>query len=223
MVILSATLYFINHHPGLTILAASGIGLGVGALLAIWRRQALWCTLVIPFFFLSSISLFIFPFVNALFLNAFGTRATAIIVHKQETNEMLNESYIWDYDAVLKTIDSRDVALEFSTTSVAIYPVRNEILIPPEDDPFIVKYIPGFEPNIVIMCDESNYGKRRRIERDRAPIEKAAGQYTVSPMNQAFIKEYRGALQAFLRKHPDDADPDLIEEYQQELDKLGQN
>jgi hypothetical protein len=223
MVILSATLYFINHHPGLTILAASGIGLGVGAPLAMWRQQALWCTLAIPFLFLSSISLFIFPFVNALFLNAFGTRATAIIVHKQETNEMLNESYIWDYDAVLKTTDGRDVALEFSTTSVAIYPVRNEILIPPEDDPFIVKYIPGFEPNIVILCDESNYGKRRKIERDRAPIEKAAGQYAVSPTNQAFIKEYRDALQAFLRRHRDDADPDLIEDYQQELDKLGQN
>jgi hypothetical protein len=223
MVILSAILYFINHHPGLTILAASGIGLGLGALLAMWRQQALWCTLVIPFLILSSIGLFIFPFVNAFFLNACGTRATAIIVHKQETNEMLNESYIWDYDAVLKTADGRDVALEFSTTSVAIYPVRNEILIPPENDPFIVKYIPGFEPNIVILCDESNYGKRRKIERDRAPIEKAAGQYVVSPTNQAFIKEYRDALQAFLRRHRDDADPDLIEDYQQELDKLGQN
>ncbi|HEX6562865.1 MAG TPA: hypothetical protein VF020_01210 [Chthoniobacterales bacterium] len=222
MVILSATLYFINHHPGLTVLAASGIGLGVGALLALWRRQALWCMLVISFLFLSSISLFIFPFVNALFLNAFGTGATAIIVHKQETNEMLNESYIWDYDAVLKTIDGRDVALEFSTTSVAIYPVRNEILIPPENDPFIVKYIPGFERNLVIMCDESNYGKRRKIERDRAPVEKAAGQYAVSPTNQAFIKEYRGALQAFLRRHSDDADPDLIQEYEEQLNSLQQ-
>lgn len=223
MVILSAILYFINHHPGLTILAATGSGLGVGMLLAIWRRQALWCVLVIPFFVLSSISLFIFPFVNALFLNAFGASATAIIVHKQETNEMLNESYIWEYDAVLKTTDGRDVALEFSTTSVAIYPVRNEILIPPEDDPFIVKYVPGFERNIVIMCDKSNYGKRRKIERDRAPVEKAAGQYAVSPTNQASINEYRGALQAFLKKHRDDADPDLIEDCQQELDKLGQN
>ena len=220
MLILSAVLYFINHHPGLTILAATGIGLGVGTLLAIWRRQALWCALVIPFFILSSISLFIFPFVNALFLNAFGTGATAIIVHKQETNVMLNESYIWDYDAVLKTADGRDVALQFSTTSVAIYPIRNEILIPPENDPFIVKYVPGFERNIVIMCDESNYGKRRKIERDRAPVEKAAGQYAVSPTNQAFIKEYRAALQAFLRKHRDDADPDLILEYEERLNSL---
>jgi hypothetical protein len=223
MVILSATLYFINHHPGLAALAMSGIGLGVGTLLAMWRRQVLWCGLVLPFFLLSSISYFIAPFANAVFLNAFGTRGTAVIVHKQETNEMLNESYIWDYDSVLKTADGRELALQFSTSSVAIYPIRNEILIPPENDPFIVKYIPGFERNIVILCDESNYGKQRKVERDRAPIEKAAGQYAVSPTNQAFIKEYRAALQAFLRKHRDDADPDLLEDYQQELNKLGQN
>jgi hypothetical protein len=223
MVILSALLYFINHHPGLTILAVSGIGLGAGTVLAIWRQQVLWYSLVIPLLLLSSISFFIVPFVNALFLNAFGTRATAVIVHKQETNEMLNESYIWNYDAVLKTADGRELALQFSTTSVAIYPVRNEILIPPEQDPFIVKYIPGFEPNIVILCDESNYGKQRKVERDRAPVEKAPGQYAVSPTNQAFINEYRGALQAFLRRHRDDTDPDLIEDYQQELNKLGQN
>ena len=87
----------------------------------------------------------------------------------------------------------------------------------------LFRSIPGFERNIVIMCDESNYGKRRRIERDRAPVEKAAGQYAVSPTNQAFIKEYRAALQAFLRKHRDDADPDLLENYESELNELGQN
>ena len=111
MLILSAVLYFITHHPGLATLALTGIGLGPGTLLAIWRRQVLWCGLVVPFFLLSSISYFIVPFANALFLNAFGTRGTAVIVHKQETNEMLNESYIWDYDAVLKTADGRELAL----------------------------------------------------------------------------------------------------------------
>ena len=45
---------------------------------------------------------------------------------------MLNENYIWDYDAVLKTADGRDLAIQFSTTSVAIYPTRHEIRIPPD-------------------------------------------------------------------------------------------
>jgi len=222
MVFVSATLYFITHHPGLTMLVLVCVGLGAGTLLAMWRRHVGWYGLVIPLFLLSPISFFIAPFANALFLNAFGTRGTAIIVHKQETNEMLNESYVWDYDSVLKTADRRDVALQFTTTSVAIYPIRNEILIPPENDLFIVKYIPGFERNIVIMCDESNYGKRRRIDRDRGPVEKAAGQYAISSTNEAFIKEYRAALQAFLRKHRNDADPDLILEYEERLNSLEQ-
>jgi hypothetical protein len=44
------------------------------------------------------------------------------------------------------------------------------------------------------MCDESDYGKQRKIERDLAPVEKAAGQYAVSPTNQEFIKEYRARV-----------------------------
>jgi len=44
--------------------------------------------------------------------------------------------------------------------SASIYPIRNRILIPPENEPFVAKNIPGFERNIVIMSDESDYGKR---------------------------------------------------------------
>ncbi|HEX4199885.1 MAG TPA: hypothetical protein VHY59_00080 [Chthoniobacterales bacterium] len=44
----------------------------------------------------------------------------------------------------------------------------------------------------------------------------------VSPTNQAFIKEYRGALQAFLRKHRNDADPGLILECEERSNSLEQ-
>jgi hypothetical protein len=106
--------------------------------------------------------------------------------------------------------------------SASIYPIRNRILIPPENEPFVAKYIPGFERNIVIMSDESDYGKRIIVDQDRAPVGKAAGQYAVSPTNPAFIKEYRAALQAFIIKHRNDANPDLVEDYEQELNNLGQ-
>jgi hypothetical protein len=56
---------------------------------------------------------------------------------------------------------------------------------------------------------------------DKGPVEKAAGQYAVSPTNPAFIKEYRDALQAFIVKHRSDADPDLIQDYEQQLERLG--
>jgi hypothetical protein len=220
MVFVSAFFYFLLHHEGLTMLAVGGAGFAFGTLLAIWRRNFGWFGLMLPFCLLIPIVDFGAPFANAFFLNAFGTRGSAVIVHKEETDTMLNNSYIWDYDGVLKTADGREISLQFSTNSVAIYPLRNEILIPPENDPFIVKYIPGFERNIVIMCDESNYGKRRKIQRDLAPVERAAGRYAVSPANQEFSKEYRAALQTFLRKHRDDADPDLIRECEEKLDSL---
>jgi hypothetical protein len=72
----------------------------------------------------------------------------------------------------------------------------------------------------VIMSDESDYGKRITVDEDRAPVDKAAGQYAVSPTNQAFIKEYRTALQAFISKHRNDADPDIIQDYERELNQL---
>jgi glyoxylase-like metal-dependent hydrolase (beta-lactamase superfamily II) len=59
------------------------------------------------------------------------------------------------------------------------------------------------------------------VDDDRGPFEKAAGQYAVSPTNPAFIKEYRDALQAFIAKHRSDADPDLIQDYEQQLERLG--
>jgi hypothetical protein len=47
-------------------------------------------------------------------------------------------------------------------------------------------------------------------------------QYAVSPTNPAFIKEYRAALQAFIAKHRNDADPDVIQDYERELNKFSQ-
>jgi hypothetical protein len=60
-----------------------------------------------PFYLFSQINFFTGHMLNALFLNAFGTTGSAVIVHSQETNSQLNDQYIWDYDAVLKTADGR--------------------------------------------------------------------------------------------------------------------
>jgi hypothetical protein len=50
-----------------------------------------------------------------------------------------NDKNIWEYDAVLKTADGHDVPLQFNTMSAAIYPIRNAILIPPENEMFMAK------------------------------------------------------------------------------------
>jgi hypothetical protein len=92
----------------------------------------------------------------------------------------MNGKNVWGY-AVLKTGDNRDVVVHFDTMSASIYPIQNAILIPPENEPLVANYIPGFERNICIMSDESDYGKRIIGDQDRGPLEKAAGQYAVSP------------------------------------------
>ncbi|MFE0556945.1 hypothetical protein ACFW1P_13575 [Paenibacillus sp. NPDC058910] len=87
---------------------------------------------------------------------------------------------------------------------------RNAILIPPKGEVFVAKYVPGFEGNILIMSDKSDYGKKWVLNKDLKPVAKAEAQLATSPTNPTFISEYRLALQAFIEKHRDGPDPDLI-------------
>ena len=90
----------------------------------------------------------------------------------------------------MKTADGKDIVTNFSTTTASIYPIRNEIIIPPRGERFVVKYIPGFEKNIVIMSDESTYGIQRKIAENLRPLQKAQGQYNANTNNESFRKEY---------------------------------
>lgn len=219
MQILSSVLYFLAHHAiwsfFLIMIAISLLGRFM-----VRRRPVLYLGLVIFGFLFGMANIFTGHILNALFLNAFGTPGTAVIVQSEQTNSTLNDQYIWEYHAVMKTADGRDVKITFDTMSASIYPIRNAILIPPEKETFVVKYIPGVERNVVIMSDASNYGKQRLIYEARAPVEKAAAQLAVSPSNPEFIAEYRDALQTFIRDYRDRADPALIQDYEQQLAAL---
>ncbi|WBY09036.1 hypothetical protein PIB19_06580 [Sphingomonas sp. 7/4-4] len=128
---------------------------------------------------------------------------------------------IWEYDAVVRTADGRDVKTGFDTMSASLYPPRNAIEIPPKGERFVVKYIPGFERNIAILRDESPFGKRLLVQEALKPVERAAAQVEASPDNVDFRREYREAIEKFLARHADSVPPELIARYRNELNRLG--
>lgn len=221
MYFLSAVSYFFSHYSFLAMPVIVLLFAILGGMIAAWTKQKAWLVLTVFGFPVGGLNVFMGHFVNALFLNAFGVKGSGVIIHSVETNSTLNDRYIREYDVVLKTADGRDVATKFDTMSASIYPARNEILIPPDGESFVTKYIPGFERNFVIMSDESQYGKERLIREDLEPVQKAEAQLAVSPANPAFIQEYRTALEKFIHAHRNDADPDLIRDCEEKLEALG--
>ncbi len=221
MYMISAVLYFLTHHPIWSFLIILFFSFAMGILLSIWRNHGKWFFILPILGFLAAMfNIFFTHHLNALFLNAVGTEGTAVVVYAEETNSLYNDQYVWEYEAVLKTSEGQDVVTNFTTMSASIYPLRNAILIPPKGEVFVAKYVPGFEGNILIMSDKSDYGKKWVLNKDLKPVAKAEAQLATSPTNPAFISEYRLALQAFIEKHRDGPDPDLIRQYRQKLEAL---
>lgn len=220
MAVLSAILYFLSQHSVLSMPLIILFWLIVGGLLARWFRQPGCLGLGILGFLMGMANVFLASSINALFVNAVGTRGSAVIVHSEQTNSQLNEQWIWRYEAVLRTADGRDVKFGFDTMSASLYPPRNEINIPPVGERFVVKYTPGFERNVAILRDESPFGKRLIVQEARAPVERARQQLVASPENAEFKAEYRAALQAFLARYAADAPPGLVDQYRRELARI---
>jgi len=221
MTVLAAIFYFLGQHSVLSLPLLTLLGVAVGAGLARWRRHNAWYALGVVGFVLGMANVFTGAMANAAFVNAFGTYGSAVITHAEQTSSRLNEQNIWTYDAVLTTADGRDVKISFDTLSASLYPVRNEIELPPTGERFVVKYMPGYERSVAIMRDESPFGKRSLVQRARAPVERAKAQLAASPGNAGFRQEYREALRQFLDTYQDDAPPGLAEHYRYELQVLG--
>ncbi len=207
MVFISKILFFTSHHGFLTVVILFII---FGALSALTKK---WGLLAIAFI-LSIGNVIRGQFVNALFLNKYGTESTAVITSDVETSSTLNEQYIHDYEAIVKKQDGNYVTTFFSTTTAAIYPVENAIRIPQKEKRFPVKFIPGYEKNIVILYNRSDEGKMLLKYEKRMPVEKARIQYEADPQNPEFIREYHSALQNYLKEYDDP-------EYSAKLRQLG--
>ena len=221
MTTLSAFFFFISQHSLLSLPLWILAGFALGGTVSALRRNPAWMALSVIGFGIGIANIFLGSMANATFLNVYGTYGTAVITHEEETSSQLNDANIWEYDAVVRTVDGKDVKTGFDTMSASLYPPRNAIEIPPKGERFVVKYIPGYERNIAIMRDESPFGKRLLLRRALEPVERAAAQVEASPDNADFRREYREVIKAFLAAFAETAPPDQINHYRSELKRLG--
>ncbi|EFK35464.1 Uncharacterised protein [Chryseobacterium gleum] len=212
MVLISKILFFISHHGFYTVILLLVFFGGLSYL-----TKKAW--LLIPIIPLAILNGFGGQFLNAWFLNKYGVESTAIITSDVETNSTLNDMYIHDYEAIVKKQDGKYTTTFFSTTTAAIYPIRNSIRIPGDKD-IPVKYIPGYEKNIVILYDQSREGKILLQNEKLAPVNSAKIKYEADRTNKEFIKEYIDALENYVKDYDDENYNKKIEELRQELKQL---
>ncbi|SIT24285.1 hypothetical protein SAMN05421786_11322 [Chryseobacterium ureilyticum] len=213
MVLISKILFFTSHHGFYTVII---LFLFFG-LLSMLTKKAWFLIPIIPLAILNG---FGGQFLNAWFLNKYGVESTAVITSDVETNSTLNEMYIHDYEAIVKKQDGKYISTFFSTTTASIYPIENAIRIPRVEQTFPVKYIPGYEKNIVILYNQSEEGKAVLKYSKLAPVNSARIKYETDKTNKEFIKEYISALEDYVKNY-DDKDSKLkIEELKQELELL---
>lgn len=212
MVLISKVLFFISHHGFYTVILLLVFFGGLSYL-----TKKAW--LLIPIIPLAILNGFGGQFLNAWFLNKYGVESTAIITSDVETNSTLNDMYIHDYEAIVKKQDGKYTTTFFSTTTAAIYPIRNSIRIPGDKD-IPVKYIPGYEKNIVILYDQSREGKILLQNEKLAPVNSAKIKYEADRTNKEFIKEYIDALENYVKDYDDENYNHKIEELRQELKQL---
>ncbi|WP_057918723.1 hypothetical protein [Lysobacter antibioticus] len=211
MAIPSAVLYFISQHPYWSF----PLILGLCNLPAVWLYQrsgsSRWLWWCFVGWLAAFANIFVGRLANTSFLEAFGSEGTAVIVGSEPAQASFNEQPIWNYTAVLRTADGRDLKIGFDTLTASLYPLGDRFLVPPQGERFVVRYIPGFERNIAIIAERSEFGKRQRLVEAQAALDQAAAQWALSPRNAQFVHEYREALRSFLQAHRGDIDPALAE------------
>lgn len=212
MVLISKILFFTSHHGFYTVVLLLVFFGGLS-----YMTKKAW--LLIPIIPLAILNGFGGQFLNAWFLNKYGVESTAIITSDVETNSTLNDMYIHDYEAIVKKQDGKYTTSFFSTTTAAIYPIRNSIRIPGDKD-IPVKYIPGYEKNIVILYDQSREGKIVLQNEKLAPVNSAKTKYEADKTNKEFIEEYIATLENYVKYYNDEAYKEKIKELKQELKHL---
>lgn len=197
---LSALFHALAHHPVALMLGFVAAAAIIAFLVQRRTGSQAGYALVVATFVAGMLNIFTGQWLNAAFLEAAGTRGHAIIVASRATSWQLNHVPVREYDALVTAADGKEVVTTFTSMSASIWPIRNAILIPPQGQEFVVKYVPGFERNIVIMSDESEYGRHRFATEARALVERARRLHEASPGNPRFLAEYRRELVHYIEQ-----------------------
>lgn len=213
MIFISKILFFTSHHGFYTVIMLF-VFFG---LLSFVTKKAWFLAPIIPLAILNG---FAGQYLNAWYLNKYGVESTAIITSDVETNSTLNDMYIHDYEAIVKKQDGKYTSTFFSTTSATIYPIENAIRIPQMGQYFPVKYIPGYEKNIVILYYQSEEGNNMLKYEKKAPIESAKIKYEADKTNKEFIEEYISAMEDYVKSYDNEEYKVKIEELKTELKQL---
>lgn len=185
------------------------------------RRWGYW--LIPAAFTFGAVNVFTGSWVNAAFLHWAGTYGYGVIVGERDAGWLLNEQPVSIYDVLLRTADGKDVVTQFDSMSVSIWPAKNLVLIPPLNEKFVAKYVPGFPRNIAIMSAESAYGKRLAMNQALVPVDRARRLHEASPGNAEFSGAYRKALKAFLVAYRPSLAPDQLASYEKALATLDES
>lgn len=212
MILISKILFFTSHHGFYTVILLF-IFFG---LLSFVTKKAWFLAPIIPLAILNG---FAGQYLNAWLLNKYGVESTAIITSDVETNSTLNDVYIHDYEAIVKKQNGKYTTTFFSTTTATIYPIRNSIRIPGQKD-LPVKYIPGYEKNIVILYDQSIEGEILLEYEKLAPVNSAKIKYEADRKNKEFIEEYIAALEDYVKTYDNEQYKVKIKELKAELKHL---
>lgn len=220
MSFLSACFYILANYRFLLVFILPLACLAVAILLHIYRGNRRGYFLIPSVFTLALINAFTGQWINAAFLNRFGANGTAVIVDVQDTGWLLNGQKADEYDALLRTAENEELLVKFNDITATIWPPRNLVLIPAINEPFVVKYIPGFPRNIAIMSDESDYGKRWLLTEARRSVDRARNLHVASPENNRFANDYRESIETFLRNYENILSEKERREYQDTLQGL---
>lgn len=215
MASLSAGLYFLSRYPFWSLLLIVACCNGVALALSHATGSRRWLWLCLPGVVIGIANVPGGRHLNAAFLQACGTPGRATVVGVDEVEFHYSEYPVFAYHAVLRSADGRDFKIDFTTLNAAVYPLDASGLLPPPGEAFVVRYVPGFERNVAIMFEQSQYGRRQRLAEDREPLQRAAAQWALSPGNPAFAAEYREAVRVFVQRHRDELGPAQVRALEQ--------